>query len=239
VSAIKRVLIVGVGGLGVPAACALAQAGIADLGLIDPDLVDLSNLPRQVIFGESDVGAFKAVAAARELAAIDPCTRVEAMTLRLDDANAAAIIARFDFVIDATDSPTAKFLINDVCVDLGIAFVYGGVLGLAGQAMTVIPGATACLRCLFEEPPAEADVASCREAGIIGPIAGAIGSAQAAEALSFLSGRMPALAGLMLTLDGSQSGRVRLAPIAARIGCRCGAAESNVAAASFASPARS
>ena len=239
VLASKRILIVGVGGLGVPAACALVRAGFAALGLLDPDLVDLSNLPRQVIFGECDLGTPKVIAAARHLAAILPNAKIEAMVQSLDAANAAEIIARFDFVIDATDSPATKFLINDACVDLGVPFVYGGVLGLAGQAMTVLPGSTACLRCLFEEPPDEAEVASCREAGIIGPVAGAIGEAQAAEALSFVSGRMPALAGIMLTLDGSQSGRVRLTPIATRIGCRCGAAESNAAAASVAAPARS
>ncbi len=234
----KRILIVGVGGLGVPAACALARAGFADLGLIDPDLIDLSNLPRQVIFGESNLGTAKVVAAARHLAVILPRAKVEPMLLSLDAANAAEIIARFDFVIDATDSPATKFLINDVCVDLGVSFVYGGVLGLAGQAMTILPGSTACLRCLFEEPPDEADVASCREAGIIGPVAAAIGAAQAVEALRFVNGRMPALAGTMLTLDGSQSGRVRLTPIAARIGCRCGSAESKATAGCAASPAR-
>jgi molybdopterin-synthase adenylyltransferase len=232
-------LIVGVGGLGVPAACALVRAGFADLGLIDPDLIELSNLPRQVIFGESDLGASKVIAAARHLIAILPCARIESMPTSLDAANAAEIIARFDFVIDATDSPATKFLINDVCVELRVPFVYGGVLGLAGQAMTVLPRTTACLRCLFEEPPDEAEVASCREAGIIGPVAGAIGAAQAAEALSFVGGRMPALAGTMLTLDGSQSGRIRLTPIAARLGCRCGAAESNAAAGYPALPARS
>ena len=235
----KRILIVGVGGLGVPAACALMRAGLADLGLIDPDSVDLSNLPRQVIFGESDIGVSKVIAAARHLAAIAPHAIVEPMQASLDAANAAEIIARFDFVIDATDSPATKFLINDVGVDLGVPFVYGGVLGLVGQAMTILPGSTACLRCLFEEPPEEADVASCREAGIIGPVAAAIGEAQAAEALSFVSGRRPALAGTMLTLDGSHSGRVRLTPIAARVGCRCGAAELKAATADVAAPARS
>jgi molybdopterin-synthase adenylyltransferase len=238
VLASKRILTVGVGGLGVPAACALVRAGFLDLGLIDPDLIDLSNLPRQIIFGESDIGAAKVIAAARHLAAILPDAKIESMPQSLDAANAAEIIARFDFVIDATDSPTAKFLINDVCLELSRPFVYGGVLGLGGQAMTVLPGTTACLRCLFEEPPDEAEIASCREAGIIGPVAGAIGAAQAAEALSFMRGRMPALAGTMLTLDGSQSGRIRLTPIAARIGCRCGAAESNAAAGRDSSPAR-
>jgi adenylyltransferase/sulfurtransferase len=239
VSASKRILIVGMGGLGVPAACALMRARFRDLGLIDPDLIDLSNLPRQIIFGESDLGASKVVAAGRRLTTILPGAAIEPMQKSLDADNAAVIVERFDFVIDATDSPATKFLINDVCVELGVPFVYGGVLGLSGQAMTVLPGTTACLRCLFEEPPDEAEIASCREAGIIGPVAGAIGAAQAAEALSFVSGRMPALAGTMLTLDGSQSGRLRLTPIAARVGCRCGAAESNAAVGCSASPARS
>ena len=238
VLASKRILIVGLGGLGVPAACALVRDGFADLGLIDPDLIDLSNLPRQIIFGESAIGTSKVIAAASHLATILPGAKIVSMPKSLDAANAAEIIASFDFVIDATDSPATKFLINDVCVDLGRPFVYGGVLGLAGQAMTVLPGTTGCLRCLFEEPPDEAEIASCREAGIIGPVAGAIGEAQAAEALSFVSGRMPALAGTMLTLDGSQSGRIRLTPIAARVGCRCGAAESNATAGRAASPAR-
>jgi molybdopterin/thiamine biosynthesis adenylyltransferase len=239
VSASKRILIVGIGGLGVPAACALVRAGFVDLGLIDPDVIDLSNLPRQVIFGESGIGTSKVIAAARHLTEILPDAKTEPIARSLDAANAAEIVARFDFVIDATDSPATKFLINDVCVELRVPFVYGGVLGVSGQAMTVLPGATACLRCLFEEPPDEAEIANCREAGIIGPVAGAIGAAQAAEAVSFMSGRMPALAGTMLTLDGSQSGRVRLTPITTRLGCRCGAAESNAAAGDAASPARS
>jgi adenylyltransferase/sulfurtransferase len=206
------------------------RAGIRSFGLIDPDSIELSNLPRQIIFGESDLGVPKVIAAARRLNIISPSLAIESIHASLDAANAPEIIARFDFVIDATDNPATKFLINDVCVELGRSFVYGGVLGLTGQAMTVMPRRGACLRCLFEEPPDEAEVASCREAGIIGPVAGAIGEAQAAEALSFVNGRMPALAGKMLALDGSITGRIRLTPIAARIGCRCGAAESNAAA---------
>jgi molybdopterin/thiamine biosynthesis adenylyltransferase len=233
----KQILIVGAGGLGVPAALSLVRAGIRQFGLIDPDSIELSNLPRQIIFGESDIGVPKVVAAARRLKVISPGLAIESIHASLDAANAPEIISRFDFVIDATDNPATKFLINDVCVELGRSFVYGGVLGLTGQAMTVMPRRGACLRCLFEEPPDEAEVASCREVGLIGPVAGAIGEAQAAEALSFVNGRMPALAGKMLTLDGSNSGRIRLTPIAARIGCRCGAAESNAAAGPAAPPA--
>lgn len=241
VLATKQILIVGVGGLGVPAALSLVNARAAGLALrltlVDPDLVEFSNLPRQIIFGESDVGVPKVTAAARRLAAVSPAIAIEPLQAALDTAIAAELIARCDFAIDATDSPATKFLINDVCVDLGVPFVYGGVLGLSGQAMTVLPRTTACLRCLFEEPPDEAEVASCREAGIIGPVAGAIGEAQAADALAFVSGRMPALAGKMLTLDGSHTGRIRLTPIATRVGCRCGAAEANATAGSAASPA--
>ena len=233
----KHILIVGAGGLGVPAARSLVRGGIRNLGLVDPDAVELSNLPRQIIFGESDIGVPKVIAAARRLEALSPGLALESIHASLEAGSAAEIISRFAFVIDATDDPAAKFLINDVCVELGRPFVYGGVLGLAGQAMTVMPGRSACLRCLFEEPPDAAEVTSCREAGIIGPVAGAIGEAQAAEALSFVNDRMPALAGKMLTLDGYNTGRIRLTPIAARIGCRCGAARSNVTAGPAASPA--
>jgi molybdopterin/thiamine biosynthesis adenylyltransferase len=235
---VKHILIVGAGGLGLPAAWSLVRAGIRSFGLVDSDSVELSNLPRQSIFGENDIGLPKVIAAARRLVSISPGLAIEPIHESLDAANAAEIISRFAFVIDATDNPATKFLINDVCIELGRPFVYGGVLALSGQAMTVIPAVSACLRCLFEEPPDEAEIASCREAGIIGPVAGAIGEAQAAEALSFVNGRMPALAGNMLTLDGSNIGRLRLTPIAARIGCRCGAALSNVTAGAATASAR-
>jgi molybdopterin-synthase adenylyltransferase len=220
-----KILIVGAGGLGVPAALALARAGMRNFAIMDPDPVELSNLPRQIIYGEVSIGIPKVIAASTFFSRTYKDAEVEPPELRMNDDNAEEIIGRFGFVIDATDSPSAKFLINDVCVALGRPFVYGGVLGLAGQAMTILPGRTACLRCLFEEPPDEADAASCRDAGIIGPIAGAIGEVQAAEAIAWAQGRMPALAGIMLTLDGSTSGRIRPTSIAARAGCGCGAAQ--------------
>jgi molybdopterin-synthase adenylyltransferase len=223
------ILIVGAGGLGVPAALGLARAGIRNFAMMDPDPVELSNLPRQIIYGESDLGGLKVKAAASFFARYCDAT-VEPLPCRLDDANAVAIVGSYGFIIDATDNPAVKFLINDTCVASRRPFVYGGVLGFTGQAMTVIPGRTACLRCLFEEPPDEAEAASCREAGIIGPIAGAIGTIQAAEAIHWHSGRMPALAGIMLTLDGSISGRMRPIPIAARLECGCGATLRNTCA---------
>jgi molybdopterin/thiamine biosynthesis adenylyltransferase len=218
------ILIVGVGGLGVPAAIAAVRMKVSRLGLIDPDPVELSNLHRQVIYGIRDIGDPKVAAARRRLLENGARPKIETYQCELNAANARSLIEAYDFTIDATDNPVTKFLINDTCVSLRRPFSYGGVLGMTGQTMTVLPGRTACLRCLFEEPPDESEIASCRDAGIIGPIAGAIGEAQAAEALSYLRGATPGLAGTMLTYDARGPGRMRLTPIVARPGCGCGAA---------------
>jgi molybdopterin-synthase adenylyltransferase len=218
----ERVLIVGLGGLGVPAASALARGSRARLTLIDPDPVELSNLARQVIYRTEDIGVPKAEVARRRLQERFGTFAIEARRLELTAGNARALVAAHDFVIDATDNPAAKFLINDACVAERVPFAYGGVLGMTGQAMTVLPGATPCLRCLFETPPDEAEIASCRDAGIIGPVAGAIGEVQAAEAMRVLGGRPAELAGAMLTYDASGAApRVRITPVDARRGCDC------------------
>jgi molybdopterin/thiamine biosynthesis adenylyltransferase len=203
---------------------AALRAGVRRLGLIDPDPVELSNLHRQVMFRVSDIGVPKVKAAERWLRQTGVQVEIELHHCQLDSANARPIVESYDFIVDGTDNPLTKFLINDTCVALRRPFVYGGVLAMTGQAMTVLPGRTACLRCLFEEPPDDNEIASCRDAGIIGPIAGAIGEVQAAEAVSYLGGGMPALAGIMLTYDAQGLGRIRLTPIAARPGCGCGAA---------------
>ncbi|HZP46839.1 MAG TPA: HesA/MoeB/ThiF family protein [Candidatus Binataceae bacterium] len=215
----QSVLVVGVGGLGAPALMTLARGG-AKLALVDADPVELSNLPRQIIYRDADRGQPKVAAAARWLAANAPGVEVVTHRLMLDSANAHALIAAATFVIDAVDNPTTKFLINDVCIETGTPFAYGGVLGMTGQTMTVVPGRTACLRCLFEEPPDADESASCRDAGIIGPVAGAIGITQAAEALRWLRGEALELAGQMLTYDGRR-GRIRVTEIGRRPGCRC------------------
>ena len=181
--ATERILIVGLGGLGVPALWALARAGARQLKLtiVDPDPVELSNLARQVIYRPADIGTPKVEAAARWLVERFPDVNVERHAIALDASNAARLVAAHNFVIDATDSPAAKFLINDTCIAARTPFVYGGVVGMTGQAMTVIPGETACIRCVFETPPDEEEIQSCREAGIVGPVAGAIGEMQAAR----------------------------------------------------------
>ena len=212
------------GGLGVPAASALVRGGARQIGLVDPDPVELSNLARQVIYGTASLGRLKVEAAAERLREDHPELVAETYPVALDVSNATDLIARHDFVIDATDDPTAKFLINDTCLALERPFVYGGVLGMSGQAMTVLPGRTACLRCLFEEAPEPGEIASCREAGIIGPVAAVIGEIEAAEALRWLGGGVPELAGKILTYDGTASGRIRVLEVNPRAGCACGAA---------------
>jgi molybdopterin/thiamine biosynthesis adenylyltransferase len=228
-SILHSILIVGIGGLGVPAALTIARAGgvngVGRLGLMDPDPVEETNLPRQIIYNGADIGSPKVEAAARHLHEIDSALVMEKLPVALDADNAREIFARFDFVIDGTDSPATKFLINDVGIATATPFVYGGVLGLTGQVMTVIPGRTACLRCLFEGAPDPSEVASCREAGILGPVAGAIGNLQAREALAIIAGRPAELAGGILTYDGAGPARIRFTMVNPRPRCGCGAFE--------------
>jgi adenylyltransferase/sulfurtransferase len=223
--ATERILIVGLGGLGVPALWALARTGAPPkrLTIIDPDPVELSNLARQVIYRSRDTGTPKVEAAARWLVDRFPDMNVERHAIALDASNATRLVAAHDFVIDATDSPAAKFLINDTCIATRTPFVYSGVVGMTGQAMTVIPGETACIRCVFETPPDDDETRSCREAGIVGPVAGAIGEMQAAEAMRACRSQTPLLSGRILTYDASGPARVRIAAVSPRPGCDCGA----------------
>ncbi|HYK63418.1 MAG TPA: HesA/MoeB/ThiF family protein [Patescibacteria group bacterium] len=225
--ATNRILIVGVGGLGVSALWALARAGARRLTLVDPDPVELSNLARQVIYRPLDIGLPKVEAAARWIAKRFPDVSVEQQAIALDSSNAPRLIAGHDFVIDATDSPVAKFLINDTCIAARTPFVYGGVVGMTGQAMSVIPGETACIRCVFEAPPDEDEIQSCREAGIVGPVAGAIGEMQAAEAMRAVRAQALLLSGKILTYDASGLSRVRMMEVSPRRECDCGAWKAN------------
>ncbi len=196
-----RVLIVGVGGLGAPAALHLAAAGVGTLGLIDGDAVDLSNLHRQVIYQTADVGRRKVTAAAQRLAALYPEVAVEIHDERLTADNLAGLFARFDFVIDGTDQIVSKYLVNDGAVLHGAAFSHAGVVGFQGQIMTVLPGRSACLRCVFPTPPPADEIPTCQESGVMGTLAGTIGVLQAAEALKFLLGAGGLLTDRLLTHD--------------------------------------
>jgi molybdopterin/thiamine biosynthesis adenylyltransferase len=196
-----RVLVVGAGGLGVPAAMALAGAGIGTIGVIDGDRVEVSNLHRQILYRAADIGQPKATLAAQRIRAMHPSAHVVSFDEWLSEANAAGMLRRFDFVIDGTDTIAAKFLINDAALRARVPFSHAGVVGFEGQTLTVIPGRSACLRCLFPVPPAADEVPTCSGAGVVGPLVGAIGTLQAAEAIKFLTGSGDLLADRLLTVD--------------------------------------
>lgn len=216
-----RVLIVGLGGLGAPAAATLADAGVGRLGLVDPDRVELSNLPRQLLYDEHDVGRPKVDAARARLAASHPALTVETWVERFQ-AEHAPLAAAFDVVLDGTDSIAAKFLLSDTACALGVPLVHAGALGFRAQVLTILPGETACYRCIFEEPPPPDDVPSCQEAGVAAPAVVLAGTLQAADAIRLLSGERPAFAGRLLTID-TRHGTWRSVPVSRYPGCSaCG-----------------
>jgi len=217
-----RVAIVGCGALGAASAMALARAGVGFLRLIDRDVPEPSNLPRQVLFDEADVAAGlpKAVAAARQLARINAAAALEPVVADLTLANAETLLAGVDVIVDGTDNLEARYLVNEVACRSGTPWVHGGAIGAEGRVLTVLPGKTACLRCLVPEPPPPGMLPTCDTAGIIGPAALVVGAVQAAEAIKLLVGDCEATAGRMLACDlwTSQWRVVDLAPLAA-IGC--------------------
>ncbi|MGH7819440.1 MAG: HesA/MoeB/ThiF family protein, partial [Candidatus Binatia bacterium] len=215
------VLVVGAGGLGSTALLALAAGGVPRLGIVDGDRVESSNLHRQILHLPGDVGRNKAEVAARRMR--DLVSDVHVVPERIGRGNVKEIVSGYRFVIDATDDAATKFLLNDAAVACGTALSHAGVVGLAGQMLTILPGASACLRCLFPEPPAPGEIASCQQAGILGPLAGMIGAIQASEALRVIHGEPPALADRLLTID-ARSMRIREVPLRRSPDCPvCGA----------------
>lgn len=197
----SKVLIIGAGGLGAPAALYLAAAGLGTIGIADADAVELSNLQRQIIHFTPDVGKAKVESAGEKMHSLNPDVTVHTYHEFLRADNVMRIIQGYDFVIDGTDSFPSKFLINDACVKAGIPFSHGGILRFTGQTMTVIPGQSACYRCVFEKPPPANAVPTCSEAGVLGAIAGMLGTIQAAEALKFITGAGRILANTLLSFE--------------------------------------
>ena len=195
------VLVVGAGGLGSPAALYLAAAGVGRIGIVDSDTVGLSNLQRQVAHATADIGSSKVASAAASMRAINPDVEVVEHNLWLDASNAEDIIAPYDFVIEGADNFPTKFLVNDACVLPGKPFCHGGILRFQGQMMTYVPGRGPCYRCAFKEPPPEGAAPSCSQAGVIGAVAGVIGSLQALEAVKFLAGVGELAVGRIVTYD--------------------------------------
>lgn len=197
----SRVLIVGLGGLGSSALLYLAACGIGGLGMADSDRVELSNLQRQILHGHGDIGAEKTASAARTVRRIRPNIRLNLYPFSITADNASQIMSEYDFVIEATDNLASKFLINDVCVRVGKPFSHAGIIGMFGQTMTVVPGQTPCLRCIFEDIPEPASVKTTEQAGVLGCTAGVIGAIQAAEAIKYLLGCGELLKGRLLSWD--------------------------------------
>jgi molybdopterin/thiamine biosynthesis adenylyltransferase len=196
-----KVMIIGAGGLGAPAALYLAAAGVGVIGIADADEVDLSNLQRQVIHTTPDVGKPKVLSAKETMEAINPEVTVNAYRALVDASNIMGVIADYDFIIDGTDNFPAKFLINDACVLAKKPFSHAGILRFNGQLMTYVPGEGPCYRCVFQKPPPPEAVPTCRQAGVIGAMGGVIGSLQAMEAIKYIIGRGKLLTGHLLTYD--------------------------------------
>ena len=195
------VAIVGLGGLGSPVALYLAAAGVGRLGLVDDQDVELSNLNRQILFEDCDVGRPKVEAAAGRLILIDSGLRIDARHENIRASNVAELFSEYDLVVDGTDSFETKFLLNDAAVLLRKPMVYGSVLQWSGQVTTVVPDGP-CLRCLFREPPEPGAVQTCEEAGIIGAATGVVGSVEAEEALKLILGVGTPLSGRIFQHDG-------------------------------------
>ncbi|MDR0409860.1 MAG: molybdopterin-synthase adenylyltransferase MoeB [Spirochaetaceae bacterium] len=199
----SKVLIIGAGGLGSPAAMYLAAAGVGTIGIADADTVDLSNLQRQIIHATADVGKAKTLSAKETINAMNGDINVVTYKEIVNSSNISDIIndKDYDFIIDGTDNFPAKFLINDACVLLKKPFSHAGIVRFAGQLMTYIPGRGPCFRCVFREPPPAGAVPTCREAGVLGVMGGVIGCLQATETLKFLLGMDGLLNGWILTYN--------------------------------------
>ena len=199
--AAAKVLIIGAGGLGAPAAMYLAAAGVGKIGIADSDTVDLSNLQRQIIHTTDDLGKPKVESAKETMQRINPDVDVEIFDDFVYSGNILPLIADYDFILDGTDNFATKFLINDACVMANKPFSHAGIIRFRGQLMTVIPHQTACYRCAFKEPPPKGAIPTCKEAGVIGAMAGVIGSLQALEAVKFITGAGELLTDKLLTFD--------------------------------------
>jgi molybdopterin/thiamine biosynthesis adenylyltransferase len=213
----KSALLVGVGGLGSPVAIALAVAGVGTIGLADDDEVEETNLHRQILFREADVGAKKTAAAARSIGvwAGGAPVRVVVHDTRLLPANAVELVRGYDVVVEGSDNFATKFLTADACAVAGVAVVHGAAVRWHGTALAVGPEGRPCYRCLFEDLPREY-APGCAEAGVVGPVVGVVGALQADLALAILSGRGPF--GTLVTFDG-KADVLRRRVIAPRPGC--------------------
>ena len=221
----SHVTLCGCGALGTVLANALVRAGVGHLRLIDRDFIETSNLQRQVLFDEHDVAENlpKAEAAARKLGAINSSVHVEPVVTDIDHTNIVELVRDADVVLDGTDNFEIRYLINDAAVKLGKPWVYGGCIGSHGQTMTILPGETPCLRCVFEAAPAPGEAGTCETAGVLGPIVNIVASFQATEALKILTGCRDRINRELLYFDvwDNVQRRIKIAPLLGKVDCPC------------------
>lgn len=223
-----RVLIVGCGALGCAQADMLARAGVGHIRIVDRDVVEPTNLQRQTLYAEADLGKAKALAAAERLHAVNSGITIEPIAADVTSENARELARDAGVIVDGTDNFETRFLLNDVSVMLGVPYVYGGVIASRGMAATFVPGggphATPCLRCVLPEPPPAGSVPTCDTAGVLGPAVMIVAAQQATDALKVLLGRHDLLSGTLLEFDlfGNTRRRLRLADLVGdRSACRC------------------
>lgn len=196
-----KVLCVGAGGLGSPALMYLAAAGVGTLGIVEFDTVDVSNLQRQIIHGQSDIGKSKAVSARESVHEINPLINVNIHELRLDSSNVMDLFAQYDLIVDGTDNFATRYLVNDAAVLLGKPYIWGSIYRFEGQASVFWAEYGPCYRCLYPEPPPPGMVPSCAEGGVLGVLCASIGSIQVTEAIKVLTGIGEPLVGRLMTYD--------------------------------------
>jgi adenylyltransferase/sulfurtransferase len=215
-----RVLVVGAGGLGSPAVLYLAAAGVGVIGIVDDDVVEPSNLHRQILHGTSDIGREKTASAADAVLRLNPHVQVHVHQERLTAARAPAILRDYDIVIDGSDNYATRYAVNDACAQLGRVWIYGSVERFSGQVSVFgAPGAP-CYRCIYPDPPNPGTSASCEEIGVLGAVPGVVGALQATEALKWILGIGEPLVGRLLQLD-LKSGTTRMVTFDRRTDCVC------------------
>jgi molybdopterin-synthase adenylyltransferase len=220
-----HVTLCGCGALGTVLANVLVRAGVGHLRLVDRDFIETHNLQRQVLFDEHDVAENlpKAEAAARKLGAINSAVHVEPVVADIDRTNILDLVRDADVILDGTDNFEIRYLINDVAVKLNKPWVYGGSIGSHGQTMTILPGETPCLRCVFEAAPAPGEAGTCETAGVLSPVVNIVASFQAAEALKILTGQRERVSRELLYVDvwENQFRRIKIAPLLGKVDCPC------------------
>src|SRR5262245_3028344 len=221
----SHVTLCGCGALGTVLANVLVRAGVGHLRLVDRDFIETHNLQRQVLFDEHDVAENlpKAEAAARKLGAINSAVHVEPVVTDIDRTNILGLVADADLILDGTDNFEIRYLINDAAVKLGKPWVYGGSIGSHGQTMTVLPGETPWLRCVFEAAPAPGEAATCETAGVLSPVVNIIASLQATEAMKILTGHREQVNRelIFVVVWDNIHRRIKIAPLLGKVDCPC------------------